>query len=190
LAYAWEKLADGRHSRRRGGRDAHHGADRGMRNGIELMEAELVLGADIDISTSVLCLVAVLGRREDLNDISLDRDRFSTRTPTSDAFAVVLLLVTIHADLVRTDDSVEAVLVTESLRDIWAELHTHASLAGPSARCSLRVGPQHLHHETGLTRLPLSMSVQLSNVVKSDVVVREEAAMEDKILITDKRGQR
>lgn len=41
-----------------------------MRDGIEGIEMELVIRADVNVRATVLSLVAVLGRREDLNQVS------------------------------------------------------------------------------------------------------------------------
>jgi hypothetical protein len=83
----------------------------------------------------------------------------------------VLLLITIHANFVAANDSIQAILVAESLRHIRAELHADASLAGTSARGSLGICPQHLHHQTRLARLPLGVPIQLANVIKSYIVI-------------------
>lgn len=77
----------------------------------------------------------------------------------------MLLLIAIHTDLVATDDSLQTVLLAELLGDVGSELHTHATLAGTAAGLRLRVGPEHLHHETGLTRLSLLVSVKLPDVI-------------------------
>lgn len=127
-----------------------------MRYGLELRELQLVIGANVDVSALVLRHVAVLGRRED-----------------GDALSVVLLLVTVHADLVTADDGLQAVLVAETLGNVGTELHADTALAGTAAGERLRIGPEHLHHETSLARLLLFVAVELADVVERDVVVRE-----------------
>lgn len=97
----------------------------------------------------------------------------------------MLLFVTFHSDLVTPDDGLQAVLLAEALGDIWSELHTHTTLAWAAAWLGLRVCPQHLHHETSLTWLLLPVPVQLADVVQSNVVIGEQTAMEDKVLLAD-----
>lgn len=101
----------------------------------------------------------------------------------------MLLFIAVHSNLVTPDDSIQAILVAESLRDIRSELHADTSLAGTSARGGLGICPQHLHHQPSLTRLSLSMSVQLSNVVQCDIVIREQTTVEHQVLFTDQGGQ-
>ena len=108
---------------------------------------------------------------------------------TGDAPSVVLLLVAIHAHLVAADDGVEAVPLTEPLGDVRAKLQPNTSLAGASSGLVLGIGPEHLHHETGLARLPHLVSIQLPDVVQRDTVVREETAMEHKIFGSNKSCQ-
>lgn len=92
---------------------------------------------------------------------------------TCDAPPIVLNLITIHAHLVTSDDSLQSVLLTELLGDIGAELHTDTTLARPAAGLLLRIGPEHLHHQARLAGLALVVSVELANIVEGDVVVRE-----------------
>lgn len=150
----------------------HHGLNVRMRHGLELRELQLVVGTNVDVSALVLGHVAVLGRRED-----------------GDALSVVLLLVTLHADLVTADDSLQAVLVAETLCYVGTELHADAALAGAAAGEWLRIGPEHLHHETSLAGLLLLVAVELADVVERDVVVREETAVEDEVLVADQGGK-
>ncbi len=91
----------------------------------------------------------------------------------------MLFLIPLHADLVASDDSIQSVLLAEPLRDIGPELHSDTPLAGAPAWCRLGIGPQHLHHQAGLARLPLRMSVYFSDVVEADVVVGEQPAVEN-----------
>jgi len=102
----------------------------------------------------------------------------------------MLHLITIHTNFVTPDDGLQSILLAEPLRDVWTELKTDSSLAGSATRLILRIGPQHLHHETRLARLSLVMSIELADVVQGDVVVGEEATMEDKILLADQCRQR
>lgn len=60
---------------------------------------------------------------------------------TCDAFSIVLFLVALHSYFVTSDDGLQSIVVTESLGDIWTELHTDTSLTGSSSWCSLRVSP-------------------------------------------------
>ena len=108
---------------------------------------------------------------------------------TSNTPAIVLDLVTIHAHLVTSDNSFKAILFAKLLGDIRAELHTNTSLARSSTRLILGISPQHFHHQTSLTRLSLVVSVQFADVVQSNVVVREETTMKNKILLANKRGE-
>lgn len=109
---------------------------------------------------------------------------------TCDAASVVLDFVSIHTDFVTADNSLEAVVLAEALGNIRAELHTNTSFAGTASLLFLGIRPQHLHHETSLARLSLVVSVQLANIIEGDLVVGEETAVEDKILVTDQSGQR
>ena len=142
-----------------------------MWHSIKLVEVQLEVRADVDICALVLGAVAIPGSGE-----------------YGDAATVVLLFVTLHPDLVTSDDGFETILLAEALGDIGSELQTDATLAGSSAGCGLRVGPEHLHHETTLTWLALVMAVELPDVVESDVVVREEAAVKHKVLVADESG--
>jgi hypothetical protein len=83
----------------------------------------------------------------------------------------VLDFITVHANFVTSNDSLKAVLLTEPLGDIRTELHTDTTLAGSSALLFLGVGPEHLHHQTSLAGLSLVVSVQFSDVVKSDAII-------------------
>jgi len=96
---------------------------------------------------------------------------------TGDASTVVLDLVTFHPHLMASDDGVESIGFTKPLRHIWPKLQTHPTLARPSSGRRLWICPEHLHHQTGLARLPLSMPVQLPYVVERGLVVREKATM-------------
>lgn len=169
---------------------AYHGLDRRMWHGIELFKRHLVVRANVDEGSPILCHVAVFRGREHCMPSqmqSLEIDTSLEGAHTCDALPVVFFLVAVHAHLVTADDRIEAVALTEALRDVGPKLHSHATLAGPSARLGLGIGPQHLHHETRLSRLALLVSIQLPDIVQGDVVVREQATMEDKILGSNER---
>lgn len=144
-----------------------------MRHGVELGKVELVIRADFDKSTLIVGAVTVVGCRED-----------------GDTASIMLDLVTFHAYLMRPDDGLEAVVLAESLCNIRSELQADATLARTSAWAGLWVGPQHLHHETGLSWLALLESVQFPYIIQSNLVVGEETAMEYKVLLADKGSQR
>lgn len=109
---------------------------------------------------------------------------------TRDAASIVLDFVSIHTDFVTADNSLEAVVLTEALGDIRSKLHANTSLAGTASLLFLGIRPQHLHHETSLAGLSLVMSVQLADIIKGDLVVGEETAVEDEVLVADQGGQR
>lgn len=108
---------------------------------------------------------------------------------TCDTAPVVLHFISVHANFVTANDGLQAVLLTESFGDVWTELHTDTTLAGPATLLFLRVGPQHLHHETSLARLALVVPVELANVVKGDFVIGEETTVEDEVLLADQGCQ-
>lgn len=134
---------------------------------------EFQLGTDVDEGALILCSVAVLGSRED-----------------GDTASVVLNLVPFHAHFVRPDNRFQAVVLTEPLGHIRAELESHSSLAGPATGLGLRIGPEHLHHQTLLAWLPLAVSVEFPDIIQSSFVVGEEAAVQHQILVTDQCSQR
>lgn len=109
---------------------------------------------------------------------------------TSNTTAIVLNLITIHANLVTSDNSLKAVLLAKLLRDVGSELHADTALAGSSAVLLLGVRPEHLHHQTSLAWLSLVVSVQFSNVIECDVVVGEQASVEDQVLLANESSQR
>ncbi|QBZ54283.1 hypothetical protein PoMZ_09979 [Pyricularia oryzae] len=99
-----------------------------MRDRVELVELQLVIGFDID-SCHPTC-------KED----SRTRTRKVT-SRTCDTLSVVLFLVTIHAHLVASDDGLEAVLFTEPGSDVRTKLHAHTTLTWASAWLWLRIRP-------------------------------------------------
>ena len=84
---------------------------------------------------------------------------------TCDAFAVVFDFVTLHSHFMASDDRVKAIVVAEPLRHIRAKLEADSSLAWAATGLGLRIRPEHFHHEALLARLPLGMSIELSDVV-------------------------
>lgn len=102
----------------------------------------------------------------------------------------MLDFITVHANFMTSNNSLKAVLLAELLGDVGTELHPHTSLTWATTGFFLRIGPQHLHHQTSLTRLSLVVSVQFADVVQSHAVIREQAAVEDKILFANECSQR
>lgn len=125
-----------------------------MRHCLENFIYEFKVRPNVDISALVFGGVAVLGSGKD-----------------GDAASVVFNLVALHADFVRTDDCLETVILAEALGNVWTELQTDTSLARPTSWLWLWVSPEHLHHQTLLTWLPLVVSVQLANIIQGDLVV-------------------
>ncbi|CRK35665.1 hypothetical protein BN1708_001297 [Verticillium longisporum] len=103
--------------------------------------------------------------------------------------SIVLHLVTIHADFVTADDSLETVVLAELLGDVRAELHADTALAGTTTRLLLGIGPEHLHHETRLARLALLVPVESTDVIEGDLVVGEQTAVQNEILGADEGRQ-
>lgn len=163
----------------------HHWLDIRMRYCIKFVEVELIVGTDVDIRALVLCAVTVLRGREYYGDVSARRSSEKRSRLTCYAFSVVLLLVTFHPDFVRTDDGVQTILVTEPLGNIRTELHAYTSLARSAPRGCLRISPEHFHHKTSLSGLSLLMPIQRADVVKCDLIVREQASMQNKVLGPD-----
>lgn len=83
----------------------YHWLDIGVRHSIEAVVLQLEIRPKVDISTLVLGRVAVLRSGED-----------------GDAASVVLNLVPFHPDLVRSNDGLQAVLLTKPLGDVRSEL--------------------------------------------------------------------
>lgn len=108
---------------------------------------------------------------------------------TGNAFPIVLDFVAIHTNFVASNDCLKAIVLAEFLSNVGSELHSNSSFAGSSTGFILRVSPQHLHHETSLTRLSLVVSIELSNIVQRYVVIREQTAVENKILLANQCGQ-
>lgn len=109
---------------------------------------------------------------------------------TSNAAAVVLDFVSVHSDFVTANNSLETVVLAEALGDIGSKLHTDTSLAGTASLLFLGIRPQHLHHETSLAGLSLVVSVQFADIIQGDLVVREETAVEDEVLVANQGSQR
>lgn len=120
----------------------YHWLDVGMRDRIKLVEAELIVGADVDVCALILRLVAILGRRENYTHNQFEEPGVSRdKEPTGDAFAVVLFFISIHADLMTSDNGIQSILLAESLCDVRAELHSDTTFTRSSAWSRLRIGP-------------------------------------------------
>lgn len=104
---------------------------------------------------------------------------YQTRTLklACNAFSIMLFFITLHSDFMTSNDGIESIPLTEALCDIGSKLHTHASLAWASPRLALWIRPQHFHHETRMTGLALVVSVEFTNVIQRDFVIREKTTM-------------
>ncbi len=89
----------------------------------------------------------------------------------------MLYLVTLHPNLVTPYNGLQPVVFAESLGDIRSELHADAPFARSSPRCGLRIGPEHFHHQSLLSGLPLDVPVQLADIVERGLVVGEQATV-------------
>lgn len=154
------------------GHKSYHRLDIGMGHCLKDFICKLEFRADVDISTLIFSRVAVLGSGKD-----------------SDATTIVFDLVTAHAHLVGANDSLQAVVFTEALGHIRAELETDTTLAGTATNLGLRVCPEHLHHQARLARLPLVVAVELADIIQLDLVIGEETTVQDKVLVTNQGGQ-
>src|SRR4051812_6638914 len=112
-----------------------------MRYGIEFMESKLVVRANIYISSFVFRAVAVPRCRKYCRMISGKHVKLETHT--SNALPIMLFFVAFHPDFMASNNSIQPIVFAESLCDIRTKLHTHASLARPSARFGLGISPQH-----------------------------------------------
>lgn len=101
----------------------------------------------------------------------------------------MLHLIAIHADLVASNNGLQTIVFAEFLGDIRAKLHADTTLAGPTALLLLGISPQHLHHQTRLAGLSLVVSVQLANVFQRNLVIREETAVQDQVLVANQGSQ-
>ena len=101
----------------------------------------------------------------------------------------MLHLITVHADLVATNNRLKPVVLAEPLGDIRSKLHADTALAGTTTGLLLGIGPQHLHHQTGLTGLALSVPVEFADVVQRDLVVREQTTVQHQVLGSDQGGE-
>lgn len=141
-------------------------------NSLEYLVLKLEIRSEVNVSTLVLGGIAVLGRGENGNTTT-----------------IVLDFVALHAHLVRTNDSLQTIVLTEALGDIGTELKTNTALTGSTAWHSLRVGPEHLHHQTLLTRLSLVVTVKFADIVEGDLVIGEQTTVKNQVLITNQSGQ-
>lgn len=53
---------------------------------------------------------------------------------TSDTSSIVFNFIALHTNFMTSNDSLEAILFTEPLGDVWTKLHTNTSFARSSAR--------------------------------------------------------
>jgi len=150
----------------------YHRLDIGVRDSVKHLEFELKLGSKVDIGTLVLRRITVFGCRKD-----------------GDTPAIMLDLVSLHAHLVRSDDSLQTVVLTESLGNIRSKLQAHTTLTGSASILGLRVGPEHLHHQAMLARLPLAVAIEFPDVVQCNLVIGEETTVQDQVLVTNQSSQ-
>lgn len=108
---------------------------------------------------------------------------------TSDTPSIVFDLIPLHANLMRSDDSLQAIALTEPLGNIRAKLESDSAFTRPPTRRGLRISPEHLHHQSFLSRLPLLVPIQIPHIVQGNLIVREEASVQDKILRADEGGE-
>lgn len=90
---------------------------------------------------------------------------------TSNTPSVMLLLITLHPNLVRADNGSQTVVIAEALCYIRTELHSYTSLRWPTSWLSLWICPQHLHHQARMSRLPLIMPVQLPDIIQRNLII-------------------
>ena len=64
FAYACKHVSTVPNKARQDREKTYHWPNVRMRHGVELMEVEFVVGADVDVRAPVLCHVAVFGSRE------------------------------------------------------------------------------------------------------------------------------
>lgn len=143
-----------------------------MRYGFELRIIELVVGPDLDKSALVASAIAVMRGGKD-----------------SDAATIMLDLITFHTNFMASNDSFESVGFAESFGDIGTKLKTNSALTRSTSRHCLRIRPEHFHHETRLTGLALLESVQFSNIIKTDCVIREQSTMQNKVFLANESGK-
>lgn len=153
-------------------RVAYHWFDVRMRHRFKHLVFELKLRSKVDVGALILGRITVLGSGENGNTAS-----------------IMLNFVTLHPDLVRTDNRFESIVLTEPFRDVGTELKSNPSLARPTTRRSLGVSPQHLHHKTLLPRLSLVVAVQLPDVVQGCLIIGEKTTVEDQVLVANQGGQ-
>jgi len=109
--------------------------------GIELVEVEFEIMADIDVGTLILSAVAVLRSREDWWLVSRNLLAVKSSVRTCDAPPIMLYLIALHADLVTSNDSFQSVCFAETFRHVWSKLQANSSLTWSSAWGRLWVGP-------------------------------------------------
>mmetsp|Transcript_13091 Transcript_13091/g.28852 ORF Transcript_13091/g.28852 Transcript_13091/m.28852 type:complete len:265 (-) Transcript_13091:1041-1835(-) len=116
-------------------------------------------------------LIAVIGRREDRNQ----------PTPVLDFIPLLL-------HLVAADDEFEVICLKEVGRHILPKRYANAPLGSHAAVARLRVAPEHLCHQALIRRL--AVSIHLPDRVQRNVVLREEASMDNKDFRVDDVAQR
>lgn len=75
----------------------------------------------------------------------------------------------------RSHNVVDVIEFTEGLSDVRSELNANASLGLRSSRRVLRIAPHEVAHESLLRRL--SIAIDGAQIVQSDPVAREQAAV-------------
>ena len=108
---------------------------------------------------------------------------------TSDAPAIMFNLIALHANLMTPNNSLETIAFAKALRNIGAKLQANTAFTRSTTLLSLRIRPEHFHHEATLTRLTLFVAIELAHIVQGDIVVAEQTAMEYKVLATNQGGE-
>jgi len=108
---------------------------------------------------------------------------------TSDAPSIMLDLIPLHANLMRSNDGLQPIALTEPFRNIGTKLEPYTPLTRASPGRSLGIRPEHLHHQPLLPGLSLLMSIQLPHIIKGNFIIGEETSVEDEVLRADQSGQ-
>ena len=93
-----------------------------MRYGVEFMEFQFVLRANIDVCAFILCAVAVLWSGKYYATLATHHclERYSW--PTCNTSSVMFHFVSVHADFVTAYDSFQSICFAEPFCYIWSEL--------------------------------------------------------------------
>lgn len=102
----------------------------------------------------------------------------------------MLDIIPLHPNLVTPNHRLEAILLTEPLRNIRSKLQAYTSLTRPPPGRRLRIRPEHLHHEPLLTRLTLRMTIETSDVIQRDIIIRKQPPVQRQEFLPDQRRQR